>query len=226
MKKALFKIFCFLSLYLFCKTAICEPNSIEQKFIDAGLIDVSSIDNSIHIDLVNSNPSNNYFREDYYNGLNKAYLQKEVALKLVKAQQILKSKYPGYSLSIMDSARPRSVSVLMYEKMKGTKYERYVANPKNGSMHNYGIAVDATIVDKDGKRIDMGFTPFYKSNIEIYWQFVKMKLSPKPSKEQSENRKLLEGIMIQGGFKPLSFEWWHFNGLPKKVARQKYKIIE
>ncbi|MGA1867578.1 MAG: hypothetical protein ACMUJM_03425 [bacterium] len=48
----------------------------------------------------------------------------------------------------------------MYDKMKGTKFEKYVANPKMGSMHNYGIAVDVPIVNRNGKEIDMGFTPF------------------------------------------------------------------
>ena len=206
--------------------AICEQNEIEKRFINAGLIDVNSIDKSIQVDLVNSDPRKNYFRENFYHGLKKAYLQKEVVIKLSKAQKNLKSEYPDYSLLIMDAARPRSVSVLMYEKMKGTKYERYVANPKRGSMHNYGIAVDITIVDENGERLDMGFTPFYKSDAAMFFQFIKMKLSSKLSLEQKNNRKLLSDVMINAGFIPLSFEWWHFNGLPKKLARKKYKSIE
>jgi D-alanyl-D-alanine dipeptidase len=224
--RIVFQIILVLVAISFSSKAICEPNEIEQRFINAGLVDVNSIDNSIQIDLVNSDPSKNYFRENFYDGLNRAYLQKEVALKLAKAQQILKARFPDYSLLIMDSARPRSVSVLMYEKMKGTKYEKYVANPKKGSMHNYGIAVDITIVNKDGEKLDMGFTPFYKSEASIYWQFIKMKLSSKISPEQSKNRKLLSDVMIGAGFKPLNFEWWHFNGMPKQDARKKYKIIE
>lgn len=153
-------------------------------------------------------------------------MRKEVAIKLSNAQRILKSNHPKYSLLILDAARPRSVSKEMYEKMKGTKFEKYVANPKKGSMHNYGIAVDITIVDEDSKEIDMGFSPFRKSKLELYWQFAKLKIGFKLNKEQAENRKLLADTMKKAGFFPLSYEWWHFNGMPKDQARKKYKIIE
>ncbi len=201
---------------------ICET---EKKFIKAGLIDVHFIDKSIRVDLVNSNPENNYFRENFYKGLNKAYLRREVAKKLSLAQKYLKSEFPGYSLMIMDAARPRSVSTLMFNKMKGTRFEKYVANPKKGSMHNYGIAVDITIVDKNNKRIDMGFIPFYKSDFSIYWNYFKLKVF-KLSKKQRKNRKLLSDVMKKAGFTPLSYEWWHFNGMSKLKARRKYSIIE
>ena len=77
-----------------------------------------------------------------------------------------------------------------------------------------------------GDELDMGFSPFRKSNVEIYWMFAKKKLGFKLSKEQKSNRKLLADAMVQAGFIPLSFEWWHFNGMPKEIARKKYKIIE
>ncbi|KGM42689.1 hypothetical protein JY97_12225 [Alkalispirochaeta odontotermitis] len=194
--------------------------------MDAGLVDISTIDNTIQVDLVNSNPKNNYFRENYYNGLDKAYLRKDVAIKLSNAQKVLKAKHPNYSLLILDAARPRSVSKKMYEKMKGTKFEKYVANPEKGSMHNYGIAVDITIVDENSKEIDMGFTPFRKSTLKLYWQFAKMKMGFKLNQKQAENRNLLSDTMKKAGFFPLSYEWWHFNGMPKDQARRKYKIIE
>ena len=205
---------------------VASANEIENKFIKSGLVDVQTIDNTIQVRLVNSNPDFNYFREDFYKGLNKAYLQKEVALKLADAQKILKSKHANYSLLIMDAARPRSVSKQMYEKFKGTKFEKYVANPQKGSMHNFGIAVDITIVDETGEQIDMGFTPFFKNDLQIYWQFIKMKVGSSLSDHQKKNRKLLSDVMQKAGFKPLSFEWWHFNGIAKNEARRKYQIIE
>ena len=55
----------------------------------------------------------------------------------------------------------------MYDKMKGTKFERYVANPQRGSMHNYSIAVDITIVDEQGNELHMGISPFKKNTIQI-----------------------------------------------------------
>ena len=210
-------------LFLYSASPAAE---VEEKFIKAGLVSISAIDKTIRVDLVNSDPEKNFFRENYYDGLNSAYLREPVALKLSKAQKILKLKRPNDSLQILDAARPRSVSRAMYEKMKGTKFERYVANPEKGSMHNYGIAVDLTIVDETGKEIDMGLPPFNKSTLEIYWQYAKMKLGLKLSKEQTANRRLLSDVMIDAGFYPLSHEWWHFNGMEKATARQQFEIIE
>ena len=140
--------------------SVAHANEVESRFIKAGLVDVNTIDKSILVDLVNSDPKKNYFRENYYGNLQKAYLRKEVAIRIAKAQRILKAGHPDYSLQILDAARPRSVSQKMYDKMKGTKFERYVANPTKGSMHNFGIAVDITIVDKNTKELDMGLNPF------------------------------------------------------------------
>jgi zinc D-Ala-D-Ala dipeptidase len=216
----------FLSVVIvFIANSICCANEVEKKFIEAGLVDIHTIDKSIKVDLVNSGPDKNYFRENYYDGLSKAYLRKEVAQKLSSAQKYLKSKFSDYSILIMDAARPRSVSQKMYDKMKGTKFEKFVANPNKGSMHNYGIAVDVTIVDGNDEEIDMGFTPFYKSNLSIYWGYAKLKMFDL-SEAQKKNRKLLSTIMKQAGFSPLSYEWWHFNGIPKDEARKKYRIIE
>ena len=215
----------YIILFILFAGPYCQANEVEKKFINAGLIDVHIIDKSIKVDLVNSDADKNYFRENFYNGLNTAYLREEVAIKLSLAQNYLKMEFPAYSILIMDAARPRSMSQLMFDKMKGTKFEKYVANPNTGSMHNYGIAVDITIVDKNDKEIDMGFTPFYKSDLSIYWGFAKIKVFDL-SETQKNNRKLLSNIMKKAGFIPLSYEWWHFDGMPKDDARKKYIIIE
>ena len=209
--------FILIALIVFTSSSYCHANEIEEKFINAELIDIHTIDESIKIDLVNSDPDKNFFRENFYDGLNKAYLRKEVAQKLSSAQKILKSNFPEYSLLIMDAVRPRSVSQLMFEK--------FVASPQKGSMHNYGIAVDVSIVDKNRKEIDMGFTPFYKNNLSIYWNYARFKMFGL-SKAQKQNRKLLSDIMQKAGFMPLSYEWWHFDGIPKNDARKKFQIID
>jgi zinc D-Ala-D-Ala dipeptidase len=212
-------------LFIFISCSFCHANETEQRFINAGHIDIHNVDSSIKVDLVNSDPDKNFFREDFYSGLSKAYMRDEVAQRLSKAQGYLKSINPDYSLLIMDAARPRGVSQRMHHKMKGTKFEKYVANPQKGSMHNYGVAVDVTIVDKNGKEIDMGFTPFYKNDIQIYLSYASMKAFGL-GKIQKKNRELLKGIMKKAGFTPLSYEWWHFDGLEKNAARKKYHIID
>lgn len=201
-------------------------NNVESKFRSAGLVDVTTIDSSIQADLVNSDANKNFFQKDFYGGLNKAYLRKCVAEKLSKAQRLLKKEKPGYSLQVLDAARPRSVSQSMYETMKGTRFEKYVANPSKGSMHNYGIAVDITIIDQNGEKLDMGPSPFYKSHAAIYWQYFLKKMGFELSHKQKSNRVLLKRIMLKAGFYPLSHEWWHFNGMEKSDARDTYSIIE
>jgi D-alanyl-D-alanine dipeptidase len=134
MKTLKLLISAFIISFLALSYANGQTNEIENKFINAGLVDIKTIDSSIQVDLVNSDPKKNYFRENYYNGLNKAYLRKEVAIKLLNAQRTLKTNHPKFSLLILDAARPRSVSKMMYEKMKGTRFEKYVANPKSGGI--------------------------------------------------------------------------------------------
>lgn len=226
MKKSTYSYGMGVILVLLLNAGIAGANDVESKFVQAGLVDVSSIDPSILVDLVNSDPKKNYFRENFYDGLNKAYLRKDVAQKLSNAQNRLQNKHPNDSLQILDAARPRSVSRLMYEKMKGTKFEKYVAHPDKGSMHNYGIAVDITIVDANGKELDMGYSPFRKSKMELFWLFAKKRLGIKVTEKQRANRKRLAQAMVGAGFLPLDFEWWHFNGMPKREARKRFQIIE
>jgi len=54
----------------------------------------------------------------------------------------------------------------------------------------------------------------------------KKKAGVKLTDEQKKNRQLLADTMIGAGFIPLSFEWWHFNGMPKAEARSRFRIIE
>ncbi len=228
-RKTRYSLSVFLAiLVLACSTAKVSgagENAAEKKFLTAGLVDVQTVDPTIRVKLVNSDSGDNYFGEDFYDGLEKAYLQKPVAKKLARAQKILKKKHPTYSLLIMDAARPHAVSVAMYEKMKGTRFEKYVANPKRGSMHNYGAAVDLTIVDGDGDLLDMGFIPFYKSKIGVALSYL-FSSKDKLSKDQRANRTLLKRVMLTAGFKPLSHEWWHFNGFEKKVIRKRFRMIK
>lgn len=218
-------IFLLLIIFTACNVNDKYKNDIEEKFMKAGLIKISDYDKTIKVDLVNSDSNKNFFRENYYNGLKSAYMQKSVALKLVKAQKILKKKNRNYSILIMDAARPQSVSFKMYNKLKNTSFKRYVANPKTGSMHNYGAAVDVTIIDQNGNHLDMGINPFYKNSIEISYMFAQMKFNKKLTIVQKRNRDLLKNVMEKAGFRGIKLEWWHFNGYSKSYIRKKYKII-
>jgi D-alanyl-D-alanine dipeptidase len=81
----------------------------------------------------------------------------------------------------------------------------YVADPKLGSRHNRGAAVDVTLVDiKTGKELPMptahdDFTPKAASDFGLL-----------PA-ELLKNRTLLHEAMKKRGFSPLPSEWWHFD---------------
>ena len=107
----------------------------------------------------------------------------------------------GYKIKFFDCYRPLSVQEKMW-KIKPDS--RYVANPKTGSSHNRGGAVDITLVDKEtGKELDMG-TPFDFFGEEAHHDYTKL------PQQVLDNRKLLKDIMEKYGFKALNTEWWHY----------------
>ncbi len=227
-KQLILFVFLLIAAGLTCAAQVGEhpdTNPVERRFLAAGLIDVQRLDPSIRVDLVNSNADHNFFGEDFYHGLQQAYLQRSVAKKVVRAQKHLQRRRPGHALQIMDAARPRSVSRAMYEMMKDTRFRKYVAHPAKGSMHNYGAAVDITIADAEGELLDMGFNPFYKSKLFAAVSFGWSKLRGSTD-QQKANRALLKRIMVNAGFIPLAHEWWHFSGCSRKQARKRFKIIE
>ena len=103
--------------------------------------------------------SDNFLDEDVYGDLEACYLRREVAEMLAAAQMLLEEKRKGYQLIVYDCLRPRSVQYKMWRLVKGTGKEEYVADPEKGSIHNFGAAVDVSIVDQEGNLLDMG-TPF------------------------------------------------------------------
>jgi D-alanyl-D-alanine dipeptidase len=220
------KILIIVLLFLFSSSLSSVENDFEKVFIIHGLVDVQTIDPTINVDLVNSDSNKNFFRKDFYGSLTKCYVQKEVAVKLKRAQRILKRKHPEYSLLIYDGARPRSVSYRMFNQLKDTPLQRFVANPKYGSMHNYGAAVDLTIVDEKGKELAMGPNPFRKNLVQLAKLLHDLKTDKKLTKKEKENRALLKSVMKSAGFYPIELEWWHFNVGTKISILNKYKIIE
>ena len=122
----------------------------------------------------------------------------------------------GYKIKLYDCYRPLSIQKKMWEIVSDPKY---VADPKKGSIHNRGGAVDISIVDANGKEIDMG-TSFDFFGIQASHKYTKF------SKEILSNRKFLKKIMVKNGFNSFDSEWWHYNlktGLKENVSNEKWK---
>lgn len=135
----------------------------------------------------------------YPTNTNTTFLRLPAAKALQKVQYELYEK--GLGLKIFDAYRPYSVTVKFWELIKD---ERYVANPKKGSGHNRGLAVDLTIVDlKTGVELDMG-TGFDHFTDTAHHTFTQL------STTVLQNRKLLKEVMLKHGFNLFETEWWHY----------------
>jgi D-alanyl-D-alanine dipeptidase len=133
----------------------------------------------------------------------RAFARLPVVRALQQIEAELKTK--GLGLKIYDAYRPYSVTVTFYEVTPDTNF---VADPKKGSKHNRGCAVDLSLIDlKTRKELDMptGFDSFSKKAAAEYADL---------PKEELANRELLKSVMQAHGFRVISTEWWHydFNG--------------
>lgn len=202
-----------------------NPASMELLFEKAGLVDVQSIEPAIRVNILYST-DNNIFGKKLYDDLTKCYLQKEVAYKLAEAQKKLQLIMPGYCLLVFDGARPRRVQYKMWAHVSGTAKQWFVARPGAGSMHNYGAAVDLTILDNNGRELDMGTTYDYFGDLARPDMEEKFFMQRKLTKDHLSNRRLLRRIMLEVGFKMIPNEWWHFDGFHRDLIKKKYQMIE
>jgi len=144
---------------------------------------------------------NNFTKTQLY-PCNKCFVRYKVAKALLEVQEELEAK--KMQLIFYDCYRPYHVQKTMFEKfpVKG-----YVAPPQGGSIHNRGLAVDLSILDKSGKELNMG-TGFDELSIKsnhTYTGFADTILN---------NRIFLKNLMIKHGFSPIRSEWWHYNFCP------------
>lgn len=150
--------------------------------------------------------NNNFMQQKLYPPITTTWLRKPAADSLAVIQQQLKTL--GLGLKIFDAYRPYSVTEKMWEPVQD---DRYAADPKKGSGHNRGIAVDLTLITlKTGRELDMG-TGFDNFSDTAHHAFTQLPTAV------LQNRALLKKIMEQHGFKALDTEWWHYS-LPNASA--------
>jgi zinc D-Ala-D-Ala dipeptidase len=202
-------------------------SELEKSIREAGLVNVQEVDSTIFVDLKYSS-TDNFVKLDLYGDLSNCYLQKDIALKVKKAQTLLKERYPSYSLLIYDGVRPLRVQKQLWDTIDVPEKIKhfYVAHPDSGSIHNYGAAVDLTIADSLGKPLDMG-TPFdYFGKLAYPIKEMEMLHEGQLTAEEVNNREILRNVMRDAGFTSITTEWWHFNGCSRATAQNRYKIVE
>jgi len=199
---------------------VCRFGAIAMGLISlnanaqAILVDVRSVDPTITVELRYSG-KRNFLRHSLYPRGTHALARPEVASGLAAAQSFLR-RYQ-YGLKIWDAYRPVAVQAMLWEASHNSDY---VANPEigAGSLHSWGIAVDATLVDSRTRDVRMptDFDDFTPASMLPYMG---------SSLEIRANLRLLRYAMRNAGFCGLRTEWWHYTILEwqKYVPPEKAK---
>jgi zinc D-Ala-D-Ala dipeptidase len=166
---------------------------------DGPLVDIQSVNPTIVVDLRYAG-ANNLTKHPLYPQGMRALARPKVASALATAQAFL-HRYQ-YGLKIWDAYRPVAVQTQLWEASHNSDY---VANPEIGvgSLHSWGIAVDATLVDSWNRPVSMpsdfdDFTP------AAMWRYTGS------SNEILGHLRLLQYAMHRAGFWGMRTEWWHF----------------
>lgn len=206
---------------------IAFDSSIQEIYQTHMLVDIQSVNSNIRVDLKYST-EDNFMHVQLYDTIRHAYLNADVAERLSLCQNLLDSLYPGFQLLVFDAVRPLSVQRKMWFSLDSIPYSRrgkFVSNPKYGSVHNYGAAVDLTIVDSNGLELDMGagyddFRPIaFPSREKEFLASGDLTIT------QFENRKLLRKVMRFQHFYNIPSEWWHFNAFSRVTTSNKLKCL-
>lgn len=155
------------------------------------------LDSSIQLDIRYAT-ADNFVGQVMY-GCPRCFLRPEAALAVLAAHQELRKENLG--LKMFDCYRPRDVQWKLWEIMPKPGF---VADPRTGSIHNRGGAVDLTIVNGNGEELDMGtaFDFFGPEANHNYQNLPDTVLT---------NRYKLKTLLQKHGFSPIRSEWWHYN---------------
>lgn len=160
------------------------------------LVDLATL--GIPLDIRYATP-NNFMKQPLYPSA-RAFLRAPAAQALADVQRELAAQ--GIGIKVFDGYRPYAVTVAMWEPIQNPDY---VADPKKGSRHNRGAAVDLTLIDlKTGAELPMP-TPY-----DDFTPRAAQSFNDLPA-EAVANRALLRDVMTKHGFDPLPSEWWHFD---------------
>ena len=223
MKKLLFIVgllICFGSSFTLVS---CKSNYLSSKKSTI-LLDITEVnDSNAFVNLRNySNDfvfdmkyatADNFLKEKVY-PCDECFLRVKTVKSLLEANKSFLEK--GFRIKLYDCYRPKAIQKKMWKIVPDANF---VANPKKGSIHNRGGAVDITLVDGSGVELDMG-TQFDFFGKEASHNFLDL------STEILANRRFLKEIMLQHHFKSFDSEWWHYNlnGSNKdEVSNQKWR---
>ena len=185
----------------------------ETVIIDSSkqMVNLEFMIHTIVLDLRYATTNNFMHKRMYPRNTHHTYLRLPAVIALKKVQQELNNA--GFGLKIYDAYRPYSVTEKFWELVHD---DRYVADPRKGSGHNRGIAVDLTIINlHTGEELGMP-TEFDNFSDTAHQDFMQL------PDYILRNRELLKSTMVKFGFIPFATEWWHFS-LPDP---EKYEVLD
>lgn len=196
--------------FLICVLSIAEvvsgrvPQSSPPKepgpFRKPDLVELVKIDPSFRLDIRYATPNNFLGRSVYKQA--RAFLQRPAAEALSRVNARLRPQ--GFGLVIFDGYRPWSVTKVFWDSTPEEK-RIFVADPRQGSRHNRGCAVDLSLTDlKTGKQVQMpGAYDEMTDRSHIDYKG--------GSEESRRLRDLLRGAMESEGYAVYEPEWWHYD---------------
>lgn len=190
-------LICVLSFFSSCAA---KPPHETGPFRPSELVELQRLDPTIRLDIRYATSQNFAGRPVYSEA--RAFLQRPAAEALVKVNQELNPF--GYRLLVFDGYRPWSVTKLFWD-ITPTDKKEFVADPRKGSRHNRGCAVDLSLWDIAADKEVAMPGAYDEMSLRSYAAYAGGAL------EQRALRDLLRSKMEQHGFAVLPAEWWHFD---------------
>ncbi|WP_395628686.1 M15 family metallopeptidase [Sphingorhabdus sp.] len=165
------------------------------------LIELVTLDPAIKLDMRYAT-ANNFTGRVLYDEA-RAFLAAPAAQAVARASKAAQAD--GFGLTIYDAYRPWRITKKLWDATPVGPKKGYVANPKRGSKHNRGCAVDLTLHDlRTGQLVEMPteFDDFSEKAHRDYMGATPAALT---------NRARLQRYLEAEGFVGLSNEWWHFD---------------
>jgi len=160
------------------------------------LVEIAPPAFDVALELMYAGPNNFTGRPVYRRAA--CYLHPDAAALLDRAIGLARAL--GLRFRVCDAFRPTEAQWALWEH---TPDPEFLADPRRGSPHSRGVAVDLTLIDGSGRALDMGtevdaFTPLAHHG------------STAVSETAQRNRFLLLGIMTAAGWDNYRNEWWHY----------------
>jgi zinc D-Ala-D-Ala dipeptidase len=194
------------------KVAVKEQGKAAAPAHPSGLVELTSLDPTIRLDIRYAT-ANNFTGRQLYDQA-RAFLIAPAADALIRAHRAAKEE--GFGLTIYDAYRPWRVTKKLWDATPVGPKKNYVANPKKGSKHNRGCAVDLTLYAlTTGEEVAM------PSGYDEFTMRAHRNFTAAPA-DALKHRALLEKLMETEGFRGASNEWWHFDF----TGWEKYPVLD